>query len=91
MQRFLELLVEIFSWLSIVASPTLIGLILGALFYLKCKNTFIGILGGILIATIGLILGIIWANKMKKKYGATNFMAGINATTELDYTKTQND
>jgi hypothetical protein len=76
-------LTEIFGWVQIMLSPTLGGLALGGLFYLY-RPDIIGIIGGTSIAIIGLVIGIIWATKVKKKYGTIWFVSRIMATPELD-------
>lgn len=76
-------LVDIISWFRIFISPTLIGAIIGLFVYLKMNNN-IGFIFGILITTIGGILGIIWATKIRQKEGARNFISRIDASPELD-------
>ncbi len=83
MARLLEILVEILSWLKIVASPFLLGLFLGFLFYLY-KPNMVGIIIGGLIATIGLVVGILFATKISKKMRPSTFNARISASPELD-------
>ncbi|MBP6310882.1 MAG: hypothetical protein KA408_01330 [Flavobacteriales bacterium] len=80
-------LTEIFGWIQIMFSPTLVGLALGGLYYLYSPDTIGKILGST-IAIIGLIIGIIWATKVKKKYGTIWFISRNMATPELD---TRND
>ncbi len=47
---------------------------------------------GISIATLGLIIGIIWATNIWKKTGTMRFMSRIMATPELDPLETtEND
>ena len=83
MTRFLEMLVEVLSWLKIVASPFLIGLLLGGLFYLYKPDMAGAIIGG-LIAVIGLVIGIVLATAISKKVGATEFNSRIMATPDFD-------
>ena len=85
--NWFDRLTETFGWIQIMLSPTLVGLALGGLFYLYSPNS-VGELVGITIASIGLVIGIIWATKVKKKYGAIWFVSRVMATPELD---TNND
>lgn len=81
--RVFEIITESIGWLQIVASPLLIGLVIGAFIYLTEPNTTRLMIGSI-IATAGLIIGIIWATKQWKGKGTVWFMSRIMATPELD-------
>jgi uncharacterized membrane protein YdjX (TVP38/TMEM64 family) len=83
MTRFLEILVEVLSWLKIVASPFILGLLLGGLFYLYKPDMAGAIIGG-LIALTGLVIGIVLATAISKKVGATEFNSRIMATPDFD-------
>lgn len=81
--RVFEFMTGAIGWLQIVASPLLIGLIVGAIIYFSNPTTTRLVLG-ISVATLGLIIGIIWATKQWKRKGTIWFMSGIMATPELD-------
>ena len=81
--NFFELATEIFGWLQIFASPFLIALAVGFIIYLSMPGK-LGIIIAILVAVLGLIIGIIWATKTWKKKGTVNFMSRVSATPELD-------
>jgi hypothetical protein len=81
--RVFELITESMGWLQIVASPLLIGLITGAVIYFP-NPTNTRLFLGIIVATIGLVIGIIWATKQWKGKGTIWFMSRIMATPELD-------
>jgi uncharacterized membrane protein YdjX (TVP38/TMEM64 family) len=83
MTRFLEIIVEVLSWLQIVASPLFIGLFLGGLFYLY-KPDMTGIIIGGFIAIVGLVIGIFLATTVSRKVGATEFNSKINASPDFD-------
>jgi hypothetical protein len=83
MIRFLRQLTNLFAWIQIAISPILIGLIAGIVFYSYLSKPF-GLVLGIAITTFGLLLGIRWAEKVRKKNGAVEFMSRVNATAELD-------
>src|SRR5215212_11677066 len=80
---FFDYLTESIAWLQIVVSLLLSGIIVGGVVYLLIGNT-IGFLIGILIAAVGLITGIVLANKIWKKKGTVHFMSRVNASPELD-------
>ncbi len=85
-KNWFDELTEIFGWIQIMFSLTLIGLILGGLYYLYSPDTT-GKIVGSTIVLVGLSLGIIWAIRVKKKYGTIWFVSRIMATPELDTKK----
>lgn len=78
-----EILMEVFGWMQIVASPLLIGIILGGLIYLA-DQTMVGVVLGICTATIGLIVGIVWATNEWNGKGTIWFMSRLIANPELN-------
>ncbi|WP_226065050.1 hypothetical protein [Kaistella polysaccharea] len=89
MKNFFELITESIGWLQIVASPFLIGIIIGALIYFPNPSSITLILG-IIAAILGLVLGIMWANKALKGKGTIWFMSRVMATPELENPDAQN-
>jgi uncharacterized membrane protein YfcA len=79
-KSFFETIIDAISWLKIVASPTILGIGIGfaCQYYLNSNFLF----GFFVIA--GIVLGIYWANKVSKKYGATNFISKVNASPDID-------
>ncbi len=90
MFRFFEFITETIGWLQIVASPLLIGLGIGAFIYFPDPTT-IRLVLGIIVATLGLIVGIIWANKAWKGKGTIWFVSRVMATPELDEPDEENN
>jgi uncharacterized membrane protein YdjX (TVP38/TMEM64 family) len=84
--KIIETFIEIFSWLKIVASPTLLGALAG---FLSCKGIapLYGSWVGVLLALTGLVTGILWANHARKKYGASTFISRVNASPDFDQIK----
>ena len=78
-----EFFIEIMGWLQIVASPFLVASIIGAIIYFSRPNTTRLVIA-IVIVTIGLVIGIIWATRVWRKKGTIHFMSRIIATPELD-------
>jgi len=66
-----------------MASPFLIGLVIGAAIYFW-DQSLTGLLLGLLVALLGLVVGIIWATKQWKGKGTVWFMSRTMATPELD-------
>ena len=87
--RIFELITESIGWLQIVASPLLIGLIVGAIIYFPDPTTTRLALG-IIVATLGLVIGVIWATKQWKGKGTIWFMSRIMATPDLDNPDNEN-
>lgn len=77
-KSFFETIIDAISWLKIVASPTILGIGFACQYYLKSNFLF----GFFVIA--GIVLGIYWANKVSKKYGATNFISKVDASPDID-------
>ena len=75
-KSFFETIIDAISWLKIVASPTLLGIGIGyACQYYLNSNFLFGFL---------IVLGIYWANRVSKKYGATNFISKVDASPDID-------
>ena len=83
LSRVFEFITEAFGWLRIVASPTIIGLGIGALIYVP-SPTLTRMMLAIAIGLAGLIVGIIWANKRWKGKGTMWFLSQTNSTPDLD-------
>jgi hypothetical protein len=74
---------EAIGWLQIVASPLLGGLVVGGVVYLWIGNTT-GLVIGICLAVVGLVAGIVLANRVWKNRGTIDLMSRVNASPELD-------
>ncbi|MBI3136777.1 MAG: hypothetical protein HYZ14_19035 [Bacteroidetes bacterium] len=83
MSKKFEDIFEVFAWLRIVAAPLIIACIPGAIVYFNFPGPA-GLIGGICSVLTGLIIGIIWANRVWKKQGTTHFISRINASEDLD-------
>ena len=81
--NLLRLIPEVIAWLQIAASPFLAGLIIGGIVYLAKRDT-VGLTIGIIIASIGLVVGMVWATKVWRRKGTVNFMSRLMGTPELD-------
>ena len=84
MFRVLEWFSEAVGWLQIVAFPSFIGLVSGALIY-SSNPTTTSLVIGICVATLGLAVGVFWATKKwNSKEGTIWFVSRYMATPELD-------
>ena len=81
--NFIEKFVFLIGWLRIVLSPLAIGVIVGFIVSKGFAGTS-GITIGVGCALIGLIIGIIWAERVRKREGSMNFLGKVNASPELN-------
>jgi hypothetical protein len=81
--KFFEKLIAFLNYLKIMASPTLIGLVIGLVVYAN-KPDEIGFLIAISIGICGIVCGILLANWAKRKVGTTEFISSIHATPDID-------
>jgi uncharacterized membrane protein YdjX (TVP38/TMEM64 family) len=81
--NFFDKAMEVIGWLQIVASPFIGGIIIGGILYLLIGNT-LGLVIGILVVCIGLVTGIVLANRISRKNGTIDFMSRVDASPELD-------
>ena len=80
--KIIEFITAFFAWIQIVASPLVIGSVIGLLVYDKFP-TKIGIILGITISASGLVIGIIWATRIWKKRGTVEFMSRVSSNPEF--------
>ena len=78
-----NLFFEILGCLQIVASPLLIGAIIGFLLYVSIPGQA-GLIIGLLPVAVGLIVGVIWANRIWKKEGASRYISRAMSSPEFD-------
>lgn len=81
--KFFENVTEVIGWLQIVASPTLICGGIGALIYFRNPN-MTNLIIAICICLVGIVGGILFANKIWKTKGTIWFVSRVNASPELD-------
>lgn len=81
--RIFALIIESIGWLQIALSPILIGLFFGAIVYFSGPST-VRLIIAVVIVTVGLVIGVIWATKVWRRKGTSWFMSRIIATPELD-------
>ena len=74
---------EIIGWIKIVLSPLITGTLVGAVLYLKFPGA-LGMMTGILSILIGLVAGILWANRVSKKHGTIHYLSREIASEDFD-------
>lgn len=83
MFKILETIPKVFAWLQIAVAPLIVCGTAGFLIYANRPDT-IGLTIAILTTVVGLVLGTIWANRVKRKRGVLEHMSRIIATPELN-------
>lgn len=68
-----DLIFEVIAWLRIAAAPTLAGLIAGGIVRFSVAGDA-GLALGIIIALIGLVLGIVLATRIWKRHGTEEYL-----------------
>ena len=81
MNKIFEIITEIFGFIAIVLSPTLLGLGIGFISYNYIGNT-LGIVIWIIIGLLGFVFGIFFAFQKWKNGGTVHFLSRISATPE---------
>src|SRR5450432_2825288 len=78
--KFFTAVIEMFWWLTIFASPFLLGSGIGLIVYIKNQNL---LWLSISLVSIGMITGVLFAEHIRRKYGCSRYMAKIRATPDI--------
>jgi hypothetical protein len=81
-----DFMFEVIGWIQIVFSPLLLAGIIGFIIYVS-NPTATRLVVGIIVSFIGLIIGIVFANRVWKKHGTMHFVSRVSASPELDNTE----
>ena len=79
--KFFGYFINLIFWLWAFIVPTGIFAFLGFLIYNKSSDN---LPFSVLLAVIGIFLGILIAERIRKRHGLTHFFSRIMATPELD-------
>jgi len=82
----IENLIEGYYYLRILISPVLIGIILAVIFYNTVEIQYNAVISFLIVIT-SFVLGILWANSARKKHGASNYMAMVDSSHDLNNIK----
>ena len=74
---------SIIGWLQIVASPLLIGIIMGFIAYYNITG-LTGLVLAVVISAAGLIIGIIWVCRVWRKRGTVEYMSVVSSSPDFD-------
>ena len=78
LQRTIRNITEGIFWLTIFLSPFLAGVIAAIALYLYSYGVI-----AIIVVSIGAILGVLLAEKIRRKYGCSTYMGRLLATPEF--------
>lgn len=83
MLNLLEDFVELFFYLKIMIAPIIFGIIIAILLLFWIDNVIGNILSFITVIA-SIFGGFQFANRMKKKHGASNFYSKVNESKDLN-------
>lgn len=80
MPKLFDAFVESMYWLKNFLSPVLVGAFIGLIIYIKNEDL---LWLSIVIASIGLIAGVLFAERIRKKYGSSGFMSKLFGSSNV--------
>lgn len=80
MNKLFEITIEIIFWFLIFLSPVIATILLSAIIYFYVWSNPIFT---IVIMALGIITGIWWAERIRRKFGCTRYMGKILATPDI--------
>jgi hypothetical protein len=83
MRTKFEWIMEAIGWLQIVASPLLVGMLIGAVVYFPDPSPTRFVIGASIVV-LGLVIGILWATRIWRTKGTIWFVSRVSATPDLD-------
>jgi hypothetical protein len=80
MNKTFHIVVEIIFWLAIFCSPLLISLANASIIYINSPKLewF-----SIIISSVGLVSGVLFAERIRRKYGCTKYMSRLISTPDI--------
>jgi hypothetical protein len=79
--KFIACIAQSLLWLTVAASPTIAGLIVGFILSMQAGDVYI--LTVPLCALVGFIIGGIWAERIRKTIGLSAFLGRLIGMREL--------
>ena len=74
MRRLFDIFVELIFWLAIFASPLLLAIAIGLIIYISHEELW---WLAILICSIGFVIGIFAAERIRRKYGCAAYLGSL--------------
>lgn len=72
-------IMEIIYWIQIFISPVLVSAIIAAIIYFNNTNAYLLAIG---VIVLGVILGVFFAERIRRKYGTSAYMGSIMGFSE---------
>lgn len=79
----IEKFIDILGWLRNFISPVLISLIIGVLVYFSFDESLLGMIFGFSSIILGIIGGVFFVERVRKRIGTHHFNAQIMATPDI--------
>lgn len=76
--------IDSLNWIKIVLSPTLLFGIIGFVIMLALEDHPVAPYVLVFCILTGIVLGIFWANRIRKKHGTTHYISRVNASSDID-------
>ena len=78
-------IIEVLLWLRNFISPFLLSVFIGFIVFLAMNKSIWGVIIAAILVGVGIAMGIIFAEKVRNKYGSELFNAVPMATTDLKH------
>jgi hypothetical protein len=78
--NFFDGLMEVVYWIQIFISPVLVSAIIAAIVYFNNTNNYLSAIG---ILVLGVILGVFFAERVRRKSGTATFMGREKGNSEF--------
>jgi len=80
MQKFFHIIIEIIYWIAIFLSPVILFSAIAASIYISNENNF---WLSVIVLSLGVVFGVLWAERIRKKYGCSRYMSKILSTPDI--------
>jgi hypothetical protein len=80
MNKIFHCIIEIIFWVAVFSSPLLIGIAIAFVIDISSQKL---VWLSIIIVSLGFVLGIVFAELVRRKYGCTRFMSRLIATPDI--------
>lgn len=85
MNKLFHGVIESIFWIAIFSSPLLIGIAIAFVIYISSpKLEWLSII----IVSLGFVTGILFAERIRRKYGCTRYMSRLISTPDIWPTET---
>ena len=86
MRKLFHIFVESIFWLQLFLLPVLIGGVIAVVIFIRNENL---VWLSIAIAAISIILGVIYAERIRRKHGTSRYLARIMSTGDEEKVRSE--